>query len=48
MDIKKLFYKLTNKKKYVNYKINEGKKKNISILNSGFEKEIIKLRPLES
>ncbi len=44
MDIKKLFYKLTNKKKYVNYKINEGKKKNISILNSGFEKEIIKIQ----
>ena len=44
MLIKKTFYKLTNKKKYNEYKINLLKKKKIEILKSGLESKIIKIQ----
>ena len=44
MLIKKTFYKLTNKKKYNEYKINLLKKEKIEILKSGLESKIIKIQ----
>lgn len=43
MNIKKLFYKITNKEKYKRYKTDLLIEKKIKLLKSGFEEEIIKI-----
>ena len=40
MEFKKFFYKITNKKKYQEYKNELSKQKRLKILKSGLEDEI--------